>query len=69
MLVHQKVRDYMDDNRITRAVIANKLGLPIDTFDAILNGTRTMYAEDLRAVCYALQVSPELFIECESGSK
>ena len=28
-----------------------------------MNGKRTLYADDLRAICLALNVSPELFIE------
>ena len=32
------------------------------TFSAMMNGKRKMYAEDLRAICYALNVSPEVFV-------
>ena len=69
MLVHQKVRVYLDNNGIRQATVAIKAGIPLETFDAILSGNRIMYAEDLRAVCYALQVLPELFIECEVETK
>ena len=33
-----------------------------ETFNAMMNGKRTMYAEDLKAICIALNVSPEIFI-------
>ena len=29
----------------------------------LLNGKRTLYADDLKAICLALNVSPELFID------
>ena len=34
-------------------------------FDAMMNGEKTMYADDLRAICLALNVSPEIFIEVD----
>ena len=30
--------------------------------EAILNGKQTLYPEDLRAICYALNVKPEKFM-------
>lgn len=63
MPVYQKIRAYIDDNGLKQVSIAEKAGIPKNTFNAILNGKRTLYAEDLRAVCLALNVSPELFIE------
>ena len=63
MLVYEKVRAYLDEHGIKQTVISKKTGIPLSTFNAILNGRRTMYAEDLRAVCYALNVGPEVFIE------
>lgn len=43
--------------------VAVKAGISEATLCAILNGNRTMYADDLKAICLALNVSPELFIE------
>lgn len=63
MMVYEKVRAYLDDNGLKQKTIAEKAGIPNATFNAILNGKRTLYAEDLRAICLALDVSPELFIE------
>ena len=34
-------------------------------FDAMMNGEKIMYADDLRAICLALNVSPETFIEVD----
>lgn len=63
MLVYEKVRAYLDDNGLKQKTIAEKVGIPNATFNAILNGKRTLYAEDLRAICLALDVSPEVFVE------
>jgi len=65
MRVYEKVRAYLEDKGIKQTAIARKTGIPTATFNAIMTGNRTMYAEDLRAICYALQVSPEKFIEFE----
>ena len=42
------------------------MGIPKTTFNAILNGKRTLYADDLKAICIALNVSPELFIDVKN---
>lgn len=62
MYVYEKVRNYIDENGIKQVAVAKKAGIPNVTFNAIMNGKRTMYAEDLRAICIALNVSPETFI-------
>ena len=63
MSVYEKVRAYIDENGIKQVVVAEKAGISNVTFNAIMNGKRTMYADDLRAICLALNVSPELFID------
>lgn len=63
MKVYEKVRTYLDANGIKQKAVAQKAGISNTTFNAIMNGKRTMYAEDLKAICLALNVSPELFVE------
>lgn len=63
MGVYEKVRAYIDENGLKQVTVAQKAGIPKATFNAMMNGKRTMYADDLRAICLALNVSPELFIE------
>ena len=63
MQVYEKVREYIDSNGLKQKAVAEKAGIPNGTFNAILNGKRTLYADDLRAICLALNVSPEVFIE------
>ena len=63
MRVYEKVRAYIDEMCCKQVTIAEKAGIPKATFNAILNGKRTLYADDLKAICLALNVSPELFID------
>lgn len=68
MRVYEKVRAYIDEQGLKQKTVAERAGIPNVTFNAIMNGKRTMYADDLKAICIALQVSPELFIEVKSAS-
>ena len=63
MKVYEKVRAYIQEYGIKQIAVAKQAGIPNNTFNAILNGKRTLYADDLRAICLALEVSPEVFIE------
>jgi transcriptional regulator with XRE-family HTH domain len=65
MLVYQKVRAYLEEQGIKQKIVAEKIGMSVATFNAIMTGNRTMYADDLRAICYALNVAPETFIDFE----
>lgn len=67
MHVYEKVRLYIDENHLKQISIAKAAGIPNVTFNAMLNGKRTMYADDLRAICYALNVSAEIFINPKSA--
>jgi len=69
MSVYEKVRAYIDDNGLKQVAVAKKCGIPNATFNAILNGKRTLYADDLRAICLALNVSPETFVELKSAQQ
>ena len=60
---YQRVKKYLDEHKISQSAIAKKAGLSVVTLEAIMNGNQTMYADDLRAICYALNVRPEMFIE------
>ena len=63
MEVYKKVRAYIEENGYKQLAVAQRAGISKVTFNAMMNGKRTMYADDLRAICLALNVSPELFIE------
>jgi predicted transcriptional regulator len=63
MCVYEKVRAYINEKGLKPNDVAQKATIPIDAFNAILSGKQTMYADDLRAICVALNISPEVFIE------
>lgn len=62
MRVYENVRMYIKKNGLSQSSVAKKAGFSAKTFDAILNGKQTLYPEDLRAICYALNVKPEKFM-------
>lgn len=63
MQVYEKVRAYIEERGYPQGAVAEKAGISKATFQAILSGKRTLYADDLKAICLALNVSPEVFIE------
>lgn len=56
MKVYEKVREYIVANGYKQVAIAKKAGIPNATFNAIMNGKRTLYADDLSSICIALKV-------------
>lgn len=69
MRVYEKVRMYIVDNGYKQVAVAKKAGISKATFNAIMNGKRTLYADDLKAICIALNISPEMFIEVKRHCK
>lgn len=63
MEVYKKVRSYIEENGYKQFVVAQRAGISKVTFNAMMNGKRTIYADDLRAICLALNISPEVFID------
>ena len=45
MRVYEKVRAYIDEMGYKQVTIAEKAGIPKATFNAILNGKRTLYTD------------------------
>lgn len=68
MKVYENVRAYLEANGIKQVSVAKKAGIPNATFNAIMNGKRTLYADDLRAICLALNLSPEMFIDARTSA-
>lgn len=63
MQVYEKVREYIESHGLKQKVVADSAGIPNATFNAMMNGRRRMYADDLRAICIALNTSATTFIE------
>ena len=62
MKVYERLRDYIFSHELKIADIADKTGLSVDVLEDYLHGEQTIYPEDLRAICYALNVTPEHFM-------
>ena len=68
MKVYEKVRVFIEERGYKQSWIAEKVGMPIDKFTDIMEGRKTLYADDLREICLALNVSPEVFIEVDKST-
>jgi len=68
MKVYEKINAFLTANSIDPADLSGSTGIPKDRIGSMLNGKETLYAKDLKAICLALNVSPELFIEVYSAS-
>ena len=55
MEVYKKVRAYIEGSGCGQFAVAQKAGIPQVDFDAMMNGEKTMYADDLRAICLVLK--------------
>lgn len=62
MRIYEKVNNYIKNNKLSSDKIAKRSGIPTKDFQAILNGKQTLYPDELRAICYALNVKPETFM-------
>ena len=68
MHVYEMIDKYLSENGINHSIIAGKCNMSLSAFDAMINGHKKMYADDLRNICYILNVSPEKFIDYEIKS-
>lgn len=56
------VRNYINTHGLKQKAVALKSKIPYSTFNAMMNGKRRIYADELEAICKSLNVSPEAFI-------
>lgn len=61
-----KIKDYMDSNGIKYSHIAEKTGMKINIFSAMLNNKRKITVEEYFAICDALQVDGNYFVNSAS---
>lgn len=67
MQIYEKVRTFIDERGLKQKSVAESAGIPNATFNAMMNGKRKMYAEDLKAICIALNVPASTFIEVKTA--
>lgn len=69
MKVYEKVKAYLVAKGIDTVALSSSTGIPQNRLISLLSGEETLYVKELKAICLALNVSPELFIEVQSTSK
>lgn len=55
------IKNYINDKGLIQSRIAKKAGIPISTFNDILNGRRKLDAVEYFYICCALEVSIDYF--------
>lgn len=66
MHVYEKVLAFTSERGVSVSELSHMTGLGEEKLKAILEGRESLYADELRSICIALNVSPELFIVFES---
>ena len=61
MKIYEAVRKYIEQQGLKQGFVAERAGITKPAMSMIMTGRRKMYAEDLKAICRALGVSPEEF--------
>ena len=61
-----KVKVYLEENGLTRKEVAERANISYRAFHLMMVGERKMYPEDLCAICSALKVKPEVFMNTKS---
>ena len=65
LIVQARLADYLRNDRreLKEFVVAEKAGISQSRFSKILNGRSEMRADELIAICKALEVSPDMFVK------
>ena len=57
-----RIKEYISQKGLKLGAVANKAGIPLNTFSAIVNGKRKITVEEYVRICAALGVPFEQFI-------
>lgn len=69
MHVYERVKSYVKQSGINQLELSRITNIPISSLNAMLNGKRKMYVDDLRTICFALNTLPEEFVITNSQSE
>lgn len=58
----EKIKNYIQEEGLKLSKIAERVGIPLSTFSAMLNGKRRITADEFIAICKALNVPLEQFV-------
>lgn len=57
-----RIKEYISQKGLKLVAVANKAGIPLNTFSAMVNGKRKITVEEYVRICAALGVPFEQFI-------
>lgn len=57
----ERIKLYIEESGLKFGAIAERVGIPMNTFSAMMNGKRKITAEEYFAICRALGVPLEKF--------
>ena len=60
-MLYEKIKAYIEESGLKFGAIAERIGMPMNTFSAMMNGKRKITAEEYFAICKALDVPLEKF--------
>lgn len=74
MKLHEKVRKYINDNKLTIKEVGEQTNIEIKRFYRILAGDSKMTADEFENICKVLNVNPnyffnENFLETKNNNK
>ncbi len=57
-----KIKNYIQEEGLKYKAIADRIGVPLNSFSAMLNGKRRITADEYVKICKALNVPLETFV-------
>lgn len=60
-MIGAEIKNYISEAGLKFGAVAEKAGIPANTFSAMMNGKRKITVEEYFMICKALNVSPEEF--------
>ncbi len=63
MDVGKKIKDYLDEKGISQSFISNKTGIGTVKLNLALNGNRRLTIEEYVAICKALELDTNTFLQ------
>ena len=57
-----KIKEYISQKGLKLGAVAERAGIPLNTFSAMVNGKRRITVEEYVSICSALDVPFETFI-------
>lgn len=67
--INKRLRQFVDENDKKPSALADKAGIRRDTFSAILNSRRPVYAEEVVPICDAVGCSISYLLGMESAAR